>query len=227
MALHGSTVANGYNTSPTVNVPTVSAGDIVNLFINASNNHTISVPSGFTQYANLTNTGGVISAFWKVAGGSEPSTYSTTISGLDIWDIACTTHSGRNSSQSMSPQTTTGSGNPSVTLTIPAITAAANDDLIAVYAASQVNITPGTLSSTPSGFTLQQTAGGNYNALTVCTKDGVSAGSTGTTAGTISSTAGAIYGYALAVNLAAASGGGNAPPQLIIPPSGLSFLGRR
>lgn len=90
--------------TPTANVidkPTGTAsGHILLGVVSATSTETINVPSGFTQiisYAETAIGSYKLAAFWKLAGGSEPSTYTFsgsfgTISvGLSTWSGVDTT----------------------------------------------------------------------------------------------------------------------------------------
>ncbi|MEZ5104641.1 MAG: HYR domain-containing protein [Draconibacterium sp.] len=81
----------GSNTSSTnlrVNRPTnVSTGDLIIVTIHVNGNTTINTPTGFTAVAanaNSRNTNVRVASFWKIATGSEPTTYNFTTSGTNL-----------------------------------------------------------------------------------------------------------------------------------------------
>ena len=142
----GSAVATHTNsnssTTVTVNGPTgVQAGDIILLIENSLGGTTSSVMScsGFTYVAGG-QTGGpaqgpscTMAFLWKVAGASEPSTYSVTLNSANFnnYCVIAAAWTGRSATQVGASQftATAGTGSP-VSVTLAGVTAAAGDDLI-------------------------------------------------------------------------------------------------
>src|SRR5678810_1476683 len=85
-------------TGVTCNKPTGTvSGDVMVAHLIDEGNHTITPPSGWTQIDNqLVTSGSSIRAasFYKVAGGSEPSSYTWTITGHTYTEIDIISYSG-------------------------------------------------------------------------------------------------------------------------------------
>src|ERR1700722_5474181 len=108
MALRGTASVSNTTTNATVTVTVTGIGilanDIVLLLVQSggSTSNTLTFPTGFAAITGLTNQaeGGATTqgAAYKVASGSEPSTYSVTANHTDFMTIECRVYSGRNTS---------------------------------------------------------------------------------------------------------------------------------
>lgn len=175
-----------------VNSPVgVLAGDIVIIGVSSTTNGgltTISSP-GFTLGDSIHQLTSIsqgphcnLGWLWKVATGSEPSTYTVTGSPAPFTDLECwcAAWTGRNGTTPISANSQTlaaGSGSP-VSFSLTQVTAAAGDDLIVFTIASQ---NAACVWTPPAGFTTGlsiQTATPFGNAY-FAYKDGVTAGATG------------------------------------------------
>lgn len=144
MALRG--FANQFNasasTSAVISVGSIgiAANDYVILFINGggAGNNTYTFPSGFNAIGSLTNinvnagycTLGVAA---KIAGGSEPSTYTISSSSNDFQTAHCRVYSGRNTSSPVTAVAQTASSTPAnfpISVSMTGLTAAASDDVV-------------------------------------------------------------------------------------------------
>lgn len=128
----------------TVSKPTSTAsGDLLILHVRTYFNDTITPPSGFTQIGSTT---GRQSVFWKVAGGSEPSTYSignTLTANICILEMTRIT-----GAHATTPINASGSTNNS--MVAPSVTTTSDNCLIMCFAATGGTVgitTPGTLTS--------------------------------------------------------------------------------
>jgi hypothetical protein len=65
-----------------------ASGDLLIFFITTDTDHTITYPDGFTQIEHSTLTSSGFSVAWKLAGGSEPSSYTFGFSGATEIGVA-------------------------------------------------------------------------------------------------------------------------------------------
>lgn len=176
MALRG--IANQANTTTsttcviTVNGIGIQLSDIVLLFINGggSGTNVYTYPSGFNAISGLAgvNIGGgstTMGCAYKVATGSEPSTYTITSNQTDFMTGHCRVYSGRNTSSTFTATSSTGpTSTPSFPISYSAtgVTAAAADDVVIWLATVGGNTTGETLGLTgPTGFGNQGSIYGN------------------------------------------------------------------
>jgi hypothetical protein len=142
MALRGQATQANTTTNASVVVThgiSIQSGDIIILTVNGGggNANTFTWPSGFGAITGLTNigldtSGGCTCGInYKVAGGSEPSTYTVSSSATDFLTLHIRVYSGRNTSSTFTAtaQTArtawTGSGKA-----LTGLTAAASDDIV-------------------------------------------------------------------------------------------------
>jgi hypothetical protein len=186
------TSGNQATTTFVVNSPVgVAAGDIVIIGVASTTNGglaTISCP-GFTLGDSIHQATGInqgphcnMGWLWKVATGSEPSTYTVTGSLAPFTDLECwcAAWTGRNGTTPISAnsQTLAAGTNSPVNFALTGVTAAAGDDIIVFTIANQSATCAWT---PPTGFTAGlslQTATPFGNAF-FGYKDGVTAGATG------------------------------------------------
>ncbi len=207
------------STAPTTNAPTgVALNDIVLQFIWTNGTTTaITWASGFTLIVEANGTGpnrdlghSQLHVAWKLATGSEPSTYVNSIVGSINWQGFAACWSGRNTT---SPVTASAATNASgtvspVTYALTGVTAAAGDDLL-WYPSEFGGIAGTAVWTPPTGFAgriTYQPGGTTSPGQNLSTKDGASAGATGTLTGTETGQDGDVLGLVIA--LAQASGGG-------------------
>ena len=112
--------------STTCNAPSsVASGDILVAWVLDEGNHTITPPSGWTQIDNfLLSSSTVIrqAAFWKLAGGSEPSTYTWTITGSTYTEVDIAAYTGVDTSTPINAHVTASQDGSSSAPTVPNIT---------------------------------------------------------------------------------------------------------
>ena len=216
----GTTATSG---APTTNAPAgVAAGDIVLQFL-WTNAQTLAITwaSGFTLVAeangaapNRDNGKSQLHVAWKLATGSEPGTYVNS-SAAAQWMGFAACWSGRNTTSPITASATTaaaGTTSP-VTYALTGVTAASGDDLI--WFPGEFGSIAGTAVWTPpSGFTSQisyQPGGTTSPAQNLSTKDGVSAGATGTLTGTETGQDGDVTGIVIALAVGTAQAPVGAP----------------
>jgi hypothetical protein len=231
MALRG--VASQGNTSASTTVTvTVSgiggtgpqAGDIVLLMVGGGGGTTatFTYPSGFAPISGLANQAvsgvGTQGIAYKVAGGSEPSSYTVTSSINDFQTVHCRVYSGRNTVAPFTAtqaSSTTFSGTSPETYAFTALTAAAGDDIVLQMGNQYYDGTNAPGYAPPAGY-------GNGNSvfgaaqfspvITASDKLNASAGSSGTNGGVITVAGATNLGYGtFALALAA---GAAAPAQV-------------
>src|SRR6266404_3872132 len=144
-------------TTLTINKPTVSTGDLMLATIaihggSAANINT--VPTGWTQIARTDNDASItLVSYWKVAGGSEPSSYEWIVDGQTTAKGGITKYSGVDGTTPV--DASAGNAGLGLTATTSAITTtAANDEVIAVFAVDEGKTnTAGAYFSTSTGMT--------------------------------------------------------------------------
>jgi hypothetical protein len=163
--------------------------------------------------------------FWaliKVAGASEPSSYTVTAtgtgSGSATWAAQCNVFTGRNTTTPITNTSTTASintGSPA-NIAVPSLVAASLDDILWICGDG---VNPTTHTSTlapPSGFsnTLDTAPGGSFvPGAHSCNQVAFAGGATGIQTGVLTFTGGInddLGGFM--ISLAAASGGSNSAP---------------
>jgi hypothetical protein len=125
--------ANAVGTTGTKPAGVVS-GDILVAHIIDEGNHTITPPAsgGWTQIDNARDAGLIVryASFWKLAGGSEPSTYAWTITGATYTEINIAAFSGRDTTTPINAHGLTDAVGNTATPSIPSVTTTvANTDL--------------------------------------------------------------------------------------------------
>jgi hypothetical protein len=137
-------------TQLTINKPTVSVGDtmIASIAVNDGTIVNVTAPSGWTQIARTDNDINVaLISYWKVAGASEPSTYTWSIDEQTKAVGGITPYSGVDAVNPI--DTAAGSSGFGTLATTSAVTTtAANEEIIAFFA-TDVNKS----FSTPTGMT--------------------------------------------------------------------------
>jgi hypothetical protein len=202
------------------------SGDIVLFFMNGGGNNgasTLTPPSGFSIVTGTSNevlnSNTNITVWYKVAGASEPSSYTATSSVTDYHTAEVRVYSGRNTVSPFTAVATTANAGPfasPMTISAAGVTAAAGDDIILLLANNNAAGNAGDAALTaPSGYanTAVYNAAVNYSPpVLCCDQTNAPAGATGTltateTWGTTGATFSYVYG-GYTVSLAAASGGG-------------------
>lgn len=201
----------------------IQANDVVIVFAAQGGGNTLTLPTGFSAISGLTSlsVNGNVSCIigYKIATGSEPTSYTVTSNGNDFFAAQVRVYSGRNTSSPFTAQAQTAStalsGASPTSLAHTGVTAAAGDD-ISVYTCtdnSTVNSGNTYNFNAPSGWANAITAflTGNNFAVPVGSADDTNAasGATGTITPTLTWTGslpGADYG-GYVVSLAAAAGG--------------------
>lgn len=182
--------------------------------------------TGFTSISGLSNVninGGTFYALWKVAGASEPSSYTVTPGNTNQFTLQCRVYSGRNTSAPFSAKVSTGVQGPTLlpgTYAASAVTAVAGDDVIVFYAIEGPNSSDTFTFGTPTGFAnpLTTSAGGTFTPpLFSADLVNASAGSTGTISSSVSDSDGKSLDWG-AYTIALASGA--ATNTTITPPVG-------
>ncbi len=201
-------------TTLTLNTPTgTSNGDVMvaHVVVQTAGN-SIAAPSGWAIIKRLDTTTNIATAtYWKVAGSSEPSSYTWTFGTSGEASGGIASYTGVNTTNPIDVSMvqynngTTNVDNTGVTTTF------ANEML--VYAVGIVSASP-TL-TVPSGFTQEWKTSSTSNTTSeMSQKIASSAGSTGTIHGTLSST------YSTVTHLIALRPASATPPT---PPSGISL----
>lgn len=165
----------------------VASGNLLLAFIVGydSTGITITPPSGWTaagtSFSYADGSGGnfdlVAQIFYKVATGSEPGSYSFSISGSDYTDAILVAYSGVGSTPIDGYATGSGStGNTSGNRTIPAITTAGTNTTEIIFSGGYSSA----ISTGPTGFTSRATNDGSVNAAydKVCSSSGSQASTT-------------------------------------------------
>lgn len=182
----------GTNVNGTASIPrpTVVSGDLMLLFVELQNsNESITPPSGWTLIDSY-DTNDAFSAefrvYWKLAGGSEPSTYSLTLSGANhVGGAFILSYDGTTVDQTtpIATHAVTAVAS-STTIGCPSIVAP-NDSTVLVYYGDKS--TQGNATGTPpSGFTNRMVHRPTLTALKTWVDD--KAFATGATTGTLNAT---------------------------------------
>lgn len=142
-------------TSIVVNKPSgVVSGDVLILFVNAGTTRTASC-SGFTAIGHAAGIINRISALYKVAGGSEPSSYTVNLSGSSSINVQLLRIDAVANPASNAIEITTNSGSGTGTCTAPSVTPSDNDSLVIRVAGAQRG---GSFSTTPTTQLFNDTA---------------------------------------------------------------------
>lgn len=139
-----------------INKPTgVVSGDLLILIFNCSNARTPSC-SGFTSLGSYASIVGKITIFYKVAGGSEPASYTGAVSGVSPIGLALLRIDGAADPASNAIEIAGSSGSGSGTATAPSVTPSDNGSLVIRAACGTRG---GSFTSTPSTTLFSEAAG--------------------------------------------------------------------
>lgn len=213
MAFRSSTQGVGATSnSVSTNVPTgIANNDIAILVLSFDYNEagsgvaTFTFPTGFTEIVHVSNgapDGNTVAIAWKRCDGTESGTFTVTASAggqsANAKAVICGLWSGRDTGNppvagTWTEDTNGGSGYTSVmTSTAVAVTAVLGDDIVYISSPDTNNAPVATSFTAPSGFTARedQLNAEDWVNNELCTKDNVSAGSTGTISGDFTFSAG-------------------------------------
>lgn len=195
--------------STSVPRPSVSSGDLMILaVIGAYGDATITPPSGWTALASIDQGSAFeheLRLYWKIAGGSEASTYTVAIGGQGggnnfgyglIW-----TYTGHDATTPIQVSATQRNTSSSTSATCPSVTTTSADTtLVCVYVSGNNSVS--NTWTPPSGMTERQDGGANPTGFVVGVADlaVASSGATGTKTATSS-----ISGTSNAISFAIAS----------------------
>ena len=200
-----------------------ASGSIVVIGIAQGGNGTgAATLSGFSTIAGLsvlslpTSAASHFTALYKVAGGSEPTSYTVTLNSSNFAATTVWVFTGRNTSTPFTAESGTTAGATAATplsIALTGVTAATSDDIlwIAALSNSQGNGYPGPTFTPPSGFSsaLTETSTTSFTVGAVgAVKANVSSGATGTITGTMAYTGGGSNswgGYVISIAAAGAS----------------------
>lgn len=226
MALRGTAVGTaspGATVSVSVAGIGIQSGDIVLLCGDFGGGAALTptFPSGFSPISGLSNFttdfNQTSSIAYKVAGASEPSTYTVTPGATDNHELQCRVYSGRAGTGTFTAtqSSTGGFSTPPYLVSATGLTAAAADDVV-IFTIAGANSSATTWTySAGSGFAnaaLASTTGSFQGAVGGSDAVNVSAGATGTIGGTFTATnsPGNYYNYVMSIALG--SGPGNSAP---------------
>src|SRR5678809_1327938 len=135
MAIAFRAAANASGTSSVVcNKPTGTAsGDILVAHVISEGSHAFTF-TGWTQIDNFTTTSGTtlrIASYWKLAGGSEPSTYTISIASGTYAELLIAAYSGVDNTAPVDAHTTL-EDNGSASNPIPSVTASVTNTMISI-----------------------------------------------------------------------------------------------
>ena len=182
-------------TSAAVNKPTgVVSGDVLIVFITWDGGSlgglTITPPSGWTQITTAASTNYVATrAYYKVAGGSEPSSYTWTQSTTDEAWVSCTAWYNVDTTGSPADVSNAKANNSTTAnITAPTLTPTTTAGM-SLWAGSVLEddwASNGGTITIPSGYTSLGNHGQQWTALAVASKLLSSSSATGTVVGTAS-----------------------------------------
>ena len=232
MAYRGGAVAPAGGTESSITVTVsgigIQSGDIVVLFgvFGGGGTLTPTFPTGFSAIPGLSTVNcnnQTMAAAYKVAGSSEPSSYTVTPGSNDYLSLLCAVWSGRNTSSPFTAVATTVGTNTSSlpqTLSVTGLTAALSDDIGMFVGMAGTGNGQSYSFTPPSGYSNGQisTAAVYYNpAAASATNLSVSAGATGTLGGSINASGGANTTYGgYVLSLAAGGGGPTVHPYMMM-----------
>jgi uncharacterized repeat protein (TIGR01451 family) len=163
--------ASGSGTSLSVARPdNVAAGDLIILVLTQQRSPSttaigFSTPTGFSLIRDEHGTGSnsrvEVTAFYKIATGSEPANYTSTITqftNIPQWKAIATRVTGHDPNSPIGSSNGTNSGSNSVTsLTIPGITTSTSNSLLVAARSVRLSVSG---ENTPTGMSLEWTANG-------------------------------------------------------------------
>jgi hypothetical protein len=176
---------------------------------------------------NIFNSNLNFAAAYKIAGNSEPSTYTITPGDTDYFVAQCRVYYGRNTTSPFSAVASTGiSGSAQgfpATYGAAGVTAVAGDDLLTVIGVQGANASDTITFTAPNGFgnTLNTQAGTTAYQPFLFSSDNlnVSGGATGTINTTATDSQGkSLYWAAFTLSLASGGGGSAGPTPIGGPP---------
>jgi hypothetical protein len=179
-------------TEVAVSKPSVSSGDLMLALVAVNGGSSAvlnSAPSGWTLIASTTNdTNVTLLSYWKVAGGSEPTTYTWQFLGQTTAEGAIIPYAGVDTSDPIDAAAgNIGFGTSATTTSIT--TSASNEEVLALFAADVGKASnAGAYFSTPTGMTEKSDDTNTPFGPTIAADEvlQVSAGSSGSNASTIS-----------------------------------------
>ena len=157
-----------------------------------------SVPTGWTLIGSTTNDGSLLLlSYWKIAGGSEPSSYEWQINGQTTAEGGITRYTGTHTSDPIDAASgNTGLGTTATTSAIT--TTAASDTIVTLFAVDEgKTTTSGSYFGTPTGMTERYDVSNTPFGPSIALDDVVQ-----TTAGSVASKSSAIGGNNKAKNWA-------------------------
>lgn len=192
--------ATNINTSAAIPRPSVVAGDLMILIVQLQNSNETITATGWTQIdqwdANDTFQA-EYRVYYKIAGASEPSTYTVSLAGSNhVGGAIILNYDGTTVDQTTPIATGSAhavtSGASSTTIGCPSVVAPNNSTVVVVYAdrSNQVNGT----ATPPTGFTNRANFRPSITALEVWADDKPFA--TGSTTGTLNATVSIAFAYA-------------------------------
>lgn len=162
-------------TSIVVNKPSGTAsGDLLILFGNCDSARSISC-SGFTALTNVSDNTGFRKSYalYKVAGGSEPASYTVNVSGASALSAAILLVVGATDPASNAIEFATGTATPTGTAVSPSVTPSDNDSLILRYVSQGRG---GSFSVRPSTVLFNDAAGTPNTAVSYENGDAIASG---------------------------------------------------
>ncbi|HET6656454.1 MAG TPA: Ig-like domain-containing protein [Gaiellaceae bacterium] len=186
-------------TSVTVNKPAgVQANDLLVAHVMVTGNVTSTVAgSGWTAVASGTSANQATQAsFYKIAGGSEPASYSFTWTGAQAAAATVTAYYGVKSSAPLDLPGTVVSTNNTTTVTANSITTTANDDIVLAFFGSASNSTY----TPPTGWNERGDVNTTGISASTADKIQVTAGATGNASAT-STVSARVYAHQAAFHV--------------------------
>jgi PKD repeat protein len=189
------------NTSATTGVQVskpagVTAGDFLIAQITADNNPTMATPTGWTQVAGpiSAGTGARVFVFSRVATGSEPASYTFTLSSAQKYNAAMTAFRGVDATNPFDSAAATVGANSGATLTIGGVTTATAGALLV----GGVGLNSGSTTVTPPSGWTESVESGSVQTTETASQPRPTAGASGAAKWTLSaSTTGAGWMRAL------------------------------
>ena len=170
-------------TSVSVTKPTgVQANDLLVAHVMVTGNVTASIAgSGWTAITSGTAANQATQAsFYKIAGGSEPASYSFTWTGSQAAAATVTAYYGIKSSSAFDVNSAVASANNTTTVTANSVTTTANDDIVLAFFGSASNSTY----TPPGGWNERGDVGTTGISASTADKIQVTAGATGNASAT-------------------------------------------
>jgi hypothetical protein len=134
---------------------------IANIYCGGSGNITVTPPSGWTLVSQTSVTGQIMATYFKVAGASEPSSYSWSVSGGQQNQGGITTYYGVDTSNPINAYSNQ-SNSASTSYTAPSVTTTVNNTMLVGAFGAKAGGTSNTVTP-PSGFTELYDIGQNNN----------------------------------------------------------------